>query len=116
MKNSKNDISFDKWDIVLVTFPMPGQMKKRPALIISPASYNQNNDIVIVNITSNLSVNKLYGDYMIWEWQKAKLPKPSMIRMNFATVNRRRLEPFGKLNEKDVEEFGKNLKHFFNLD
>ncbi len=51
-------IACDKWDIVLVPFPFTNlkSAKRRPALIISPGTYNQYEDIVIAFITSKSSI------------------------------------------------------------
>ncbi len=88
--------------------------KKRPALIISPNEYNENLDIVIVFITSNLDLEYRIGDYKIREWEKANLPKPSMSRMKFATVDKSIIiKKLGRLTEYDVNEFSKVLIDFF---
>ena len=81
---------YNKWDIVLVPFPFTDlkTLKKRPALIVSPDEYNKNLDVVIAFITSNLDSEYRIGDYKIQNWQESNLPKPSMIRMKFATVDK----------------------------
>ncbi len=44
------------WDIVLVPFPFTDltTSKKRPALVVSPDSYNSGPDVIIAFITSQL--------------------------------------------------------------
>lgn len=107
---------YNKWDIVLVPFPFTDlkTLKKRPALIVSPDEYNKNLDVVIAFITSNLDSEYRIGDYKIQNWQESNLPKPSMIRMKFATVDKSIiLKKLGKLSEKDVIEFKRILVDFF---
>ncbi len=105
-----------KWDIVLVPFPFTdlSTKKKRPALVISPDYHNKGSEIVIAFITSNINVKKRLGDYLISEWSKAKLPKPSLIRMRFATIDKTMIiKKIGKLTQKDSTEFKKLLIDFF---
>ena len=116
MRKMKSIMSYNKWDIVLVPFPFTDltTTKKRPALIISPDEYNENLDIVIVFITSKLDLEYRFGDYKIKEWREANLPKPSMLRMKFATIDKSIiLKKLGKLTDKDAEEFNKLLIDFF---
>lgn len=83
-------MTYRKWEIILVPFPFSDlkRTKKRPALIISPDEYNANSDVVIAFITSKIDREYILGDYRIQEWQKANLPKPSMLRMKFATIDK----------------------------
>ncbi|MDX2130352.1 MAG: type II toxin-antitoxin system PemK/MazF family toxin [Chloroherpetonaceae bacterium] len=64
-------IDCNKGDIVLVPFPFTdlSAIKRRPALILSPETYNQSGDVVIAFITSNLETPKRFGDYFIQEWK-----------------------------------------------
>lgn len=116
MKKMKSITNYNKWDIILVPFPFTDltTTKKRPALIVSPAEYNKGLDVVIAFITSNLALQYRTGDYKIREWKKSNLPKPSMIRMKFTTIDKSIIvKKLGRLSEKDVNEFTKSLKEFF---
>ena len=107
---------FKKWDIVLVPFPFTdlSVSKWRPALIISPEKFNIFGDVVITFLTSNLQVNKKIGDYLIIEWENASLPKPSLIRMKFATLDSKFISKrIGALLEPDKSNFNKELFNFF---
>ena len=108
-------MSFKKYDIVLVYFPFTNlqTVKKRPALIISPNEYNKGPDVIVAFITSQLNTNPRLGDCKIKEWKKAKLPKPSMIRMKFATVSKSIInKKLGSLCKKDIEIFKRILIDF----
>ncbi|NIR51113.1 type II toxin-antitoxin system PemK/MazF family toxin [candidate division KSB1 bacterium] len=105
-------MNYNKWDVVLVPFPFTNltTTKKRPALIISPDEYNKNLDVVIAFITSKLDLEYRIGDYKIQEWEKSNLPKPSMLRMKFATIDKSIIiKKLGRLSEKDVKELSKLL-------
>jgi mRNA interferase MazF len=109
---------YDQWDIVLVRFPFTDltSYKKRPGLIISPYEYNSGRDVIIAFITSNLKLKSMMGDYIIHDWQESGLPKPSMIRMKFATLDRRIIyKRLGRLTDSDIRRFGKALVKFLTV-
>ncbi len=105
---------YKKWDIVLVSFLQ--KSIKRPALVISPEHFNTDNDIIVVFITSKLSLTYQLGDYQIKEWESANLPKPSLIRMNFGTVNKTQIKILGRLSENDINEYDSIFSDFFKLE
>lgn len=114
----KSTMNYKKWEIVLVPFPFTNltTSKKRPALIISPDNYNVEADVVIAFITSKMDLIYRIGDYKIKEWEKSKLPKPSMIRMKFATIDKNIIiKKLGKLIEDDTEEFSTLLIDFLGV-
>jgi len=112
----KSTMNYKKWDIVLVPFPFTDltSVKKRPALIISPDEYNVKLDLVIVSITSKLDLEYRIGDYKIQGWKRSNLPKPSMLRMKFATIDKSIIvKRLGRLDEQDAKGFSKELMNFF---
>jgi len=108
--------TFKKWDIILVPFPFTNlkSVKKRPALVISPEEYNQGPDLIIMFITSNLSSFGRPGDHKIVEWNKSGLPKPSMVRMKFATIEKSIIQKkLGQMAKSDQLKINDKLKEFF---
>lgn len=78
-------------DIVLVPFPFTNQstIKKRPAVIASSDTYNQNRpDIVIMAVTSQIHGAGHFGDISIQKWKPAGLLKPSIIKPILTTVEK----------------------------
>jgi len=111
-------INFKKWEVILVPFPFTdlSLVKRRPAIIVSPDSYNAGSDVVIAYVTSQLSVAPRLGDYQIQKWKEAGLPKPSMVRMKFATVTKNIIiKTIGELEIADQEELEKVILAFFKL-
>jgi mRNA interferase MazF len=109
---------YKKWNIILVSFPFTDlkSSKKRPALIISPDEYNQKADVIIAYITSKMDQDYETGDCHIKEWKSANLPKLSMIRMKFGTIDKTIIKKrLGRLSESDVNSFKKELSVFFDL-
>jgi mRNA interferase MazF len=112
----KSIMTYKKWDIVLVSYPFTNlqTIKKRPGLIISPDDYNAGDDIVILFITSNFSSFGRTGDYIIQEWKKSGLPKPSITRMKFATIEKSIvIKKIGRLHKDDCTSLQDKLNHFF---
>lgn len=70
-------------DLVLVRFPFTDQtrIKKRPAVVVSSDAYHgQRTDVVLMAVTSQiLRPAGAVGELLITEWQKAGLPKASLI-------------------------------------
>ena len=116
MMKMRFTMNYKKWDIILVPFPFTDlkTTKKRPALIISPNEYNDKLDVIIAFITSKLDLEYRIGDYKIKEWKKSSLPKPSMLRMKFATIDKSIIiKTLGILSANDVKEYQKLLVDFF---
>jgi mRNA interferase MazF len=99
-----------------VPFPFTdlSSTKRRPALIVSPDIYNAGKDVVIAYVTSQLNSKPLFGDYKLQKWNEAGLPKPSLVRMKFATLDKSIIvKRLGTLETVDSEEIEKILLSFF---
>lgn len=110
--------TFKKWDIILVSFPFTdfSSDKRRPALVVSPDEFNDGHDLVIAFITSQTSVRPRLGDYHFSEWIEAGLPKPSMLRMKFASVDKSIVvKKIGQLSRADRAGARTSLLGFFSL-
>jgi len=107
---------YKQWDIILVPFPFTdlSAFKRRPALVVSPNEYNQGVDMVIAFITSKMDVMTSPGDCPIRDWEKANLPKPSLIRRKFATIDQTIVvKKLGRLADRDIACFREMLSYFF---
>ena len=59
-------------DVVLVPFPFTGQTatKKRPAVVVSSAAYQQNrDDLIVMPITSQSRPSNPFGEMVVGEWK-----------------------------------------------
>jgi mRNA interferase MazF len=92
-------------DIVLVPFPFTDQStaKKRPAVIVSSNTYNQNRlDIVIMAVTSQSYGSGYFGDIRIQKWKHAGLLKPSVIKPILTTVEKGLvIRKLGRITDND---------------
>jgi mRNA interferase MazF len=95
-------------DVVLVPFPFTDQSgaKKRPAVIVSSAAYNQaRRDVVIMAITSQVKPSGTFGEVIVQDWQAASLLKPSAIKPVFATIDQTLiLKRLSQLSTRDQRE------------
>jgi mRNA interferase MazF len=110
-------IVYKKWDIVLLPFPFTNlkSHKKRPAIILSP-DIPIFQDVVVLFVTSNLKSPVRYGDYLIVNWEQAQLPKPSMARMKFATIDKTIIiKKLGRLSSSDIQKLQKTVLEYFSL-
>lgn len=107
---------YKKWELVLVPFPFTdlSSTKRRPALIVSPDKYNAGKDVVIVYVTSQIYSPPRLGDYKLLDWKTSGLPKPSMVRMKFATIDKSIIvKKIGTIEIEDSEKIEENIVNFF---
>lgn len=95
-------------DLVLVPFPFTDQTgtKKRPAVVVSSEVYHRTHiDVVVMAVTSQiLRPANVVGEVLIIDWQRAGLPKASLIKPVFATLEHSLiLRKLGDLQEPDKQ-------------
>ena len=94
-------------DVVLVGFPFTNLQttKKRPAVIISNANYQQNRpDVILMAITSQIRQPLTVGETLIQDWQTAGLAKPSVFKPLIATIEKERIiKVMGQLTDQDQQ-------------
>ena len=106
--------SFKKGDVVLVPFPFADlkSRKVRPALVVSGKIYHNNEpDLIIAAITGNLLANTGPTDYLISDWQKVGLFRPSVVKVSLATIEPSLVRyTIGQISPQDLQEFVERLK------
>lgn len=92
-------------DVVLVGFPFTNLQttKKRPAVVISDASYQQGRpDIILMAITSQVRQPMAFGEYLLKDWQASGLLKPSVLKPLIATLEQTQIvKVMGELSVAD---------------
>ena len=92
-------------DIVLVPFPFTDQTttKKRPAVVVSSASYNAARpDLILMAVSSQMRATATLGEVVIVDWQKAGLLKPSVVKPVLTTIEKGLvLRQLGQLEQED---------------
>lgn len=102
-----NTTDFELGDVILVPFPFTDQSttKKRPTIVVSSLTYQQQRiDLIVIAITSQISSPLRFGEAPIVEWQTAGLLKPSIIKPVLATIEQQLvIRNLGKLNAVDQQ-------------
>ncbi len=100
-------------DGVHFTFPFTDQTttKKRPALVISSAPYNDERpDIILMAVTSQVRPTTGIGEAMIADWEAVGLIKPSVIKPIVTTIEKRLvIKTLGQLKDDDRKTLGQCL-------
>lgn len=100
-------------DVVLVPFPFTDQSttKKRPAVVISSATYHQQRpDLLIMAVTSQLRPTQTIGEVTVTQWQAAGLLKPSVIKPVITTIAPTLIiKKLGQLKPPDQEALKQTL-------
>lgn len=109
---------YNQFDIVVVPFPFVDShtAKKRPAIVLSSHQYfNTNAGHSVMAMITSARNSSWPHDVEITDLPISGLPKPSVIRMKFFTIDHRLiLEPIGTLSTKDKKTLSKTLKVIFN--
>lgn len=111
--------SYERDDIVLVPFPFSNQSatKKRPAVVVSSASYNATSqDLVILAVTSKTDKASGIGECRVQDWQRAGLLKPSAIKPAISTIDRTLIyRKMGALSSPDLSAMDQALRALLGL-
>lgn len=106
--------SFNFGDAVLVAFPFTNLQatKKRPAVIISSSTYQQNRpDVILMAITSQIRQPLATGETILQDWQAAGLVKPSVLKPLIATLGQNRIaRVMGRCSDTDRESLGRVIR------
>ncbi len=101
-------------DVVLVGFPFTNlkATKKRPAVIISSQSYQQQRpDIILMAITSQIRNTLTTGEFILQDWEQAGLLKPSLLKPLIATLEQNQIvKVMGQLSSIDKMGLEKTIQ------
>jgi mRNA interferase MazF len=111
-------VIYNQFDVVIVPFPFTDQnnLKRRPALVISCASFNQQVQHAVMLMITSARNAPWSGDVNIEDLQATGLEKPSVIRMKFFTLdNRLILRKSGLLGLQDRQALVKSINQLMNV-
>lgn len=109
---------YNQFDVVIVPFPFTDQksIKRRPALVISSAHFNQQVQHSVMLMITSARNTSWFGDVKIDDLQSTGLEKPSIIRMKFFTLdNRLILKKAGSLSLQDQQMLMQTVFQLMNL-
>jgi mRNA interferase MazF len=95
-------VTFNPGDVVTVDFPGVTGVKRRPAVILSSATYHANRPDVIVGLITTQTSGLGITDYALQDWQAAGLRIASVFRSFIVTLPpAANLICIGQLSERD---------------
>lgn len=74
-------------EVIWIDFPGVVQTKRRPAVILSSATYHSSRpDVIVGLITSQIAKSNSPTDHVLTDWQSAGLRMPSAFRAFLVTL------------------------------
>ncbi len=98
--------------VVTVDFPGAMGIKRRPAVVISSATYHTTRpDVIFAIVTSQTSTATAPSDYVLQDWSAAGLRRPSAFRSFLVTLPSNSVVAFiGYLSDRDWQEVQARLR------
>lgn len=96
--------SFEPGDVLVVPFPFTDSAttKRRPALVLSGASFNRGNGHIILAMVTSARHSRWLGDVVLRDWRKAGLPRACLVRLKLFTLDGRFVQRvLGRLSARD---------------
>lgn len=107
-------MTFDAGDVVTVDFPGITGIKRRPALVLSSATYHTSRPDIIVGLITTQTTGLGVTDYVLQDWQAAGLRVSSVFRCFIVTLPQTaNLVTIGHLSERNWQGVRSCLKISF---
>ena len=107
-------MAFQRGDVVLIPFPFTNltATKTRPAVVVSSATYHTvRTELLLVYVSSQISKATPPIDYVLKDWQRSGLPKPSFARPKVAAIEPTLVvHQVGQLTTQDLAEIDRRLR------
>jgi mRNA interferase MazF len=110
--------TYDLFEVVLVPFPFTdsAEVKKRPAIVLSSRSFNQQSSASVMAMITSATHSPWPDDVHIRDLSAAGLPVESIIRMKLFTLDQRLIiRNLGVLSKSDQGSLIKSLKAVLDL-
>ena len=109
--------AYESGDVVLVPYPFGERAggRKRPAVVVSDAAYNEDTgELIVAQITGRIPDEERVGDCLIEHWKEANLLRPALVRARLATLKTELvLRRLGRLNDSDFRNVQSALMEAF---
>lgn len=107
-------MAFQRGDVVLIPFPFTDltATKTRPAVVVSSPAYQAvRTELLLAYVSSQIAKATPPIDYVLKEWKRAGLPKPSFIRPKVAAIEPTLVvHQVGQLSAQDLYEMDRCLR------
>ncbi len=98
-------------DVVTVEFPGATGPKRRPAVVLSTATYHSTRPDVILGLLTSQTAGAVHpSDYLLQDRQQAGLRKPSLFRSFLATLPVIAVAVIGHLSDRDWKAVQERLQ------
>jgi len=110
---------YNPGDVILINYPYTSAKasKKRPAVIISNADYNDiRNEFVAMPITSQMDRTDYPGDTVLLDWKETGLRKPGITKGILFTLEELIIDKLiGQLTARDLQNIRVSLREIFKI-
>lgn len=109
---------FKAFDVVAVPFPFTDRdaTKRRPALVISNETFNQQHNQIVLAMITTTTDNVWPSDVSLTNWQKAGLKVACKFRMKLFTLDQALImKAVGHLSAKDIKSVKAVLTEFMDV-
>jgi mRNA interferase MazF len=98
--------------VVTIGFPGVTGVKRRPAVVVSSATYQATRpDVIFAVVTSQVTAATAPSDYVLRDWAAAGLRQPSAFRSFLVTLPAANIVAvIGQLSERDWQEVQARLR------
>ena len=97
-------------DLVTVDFPGVTGLKRRPAVVVSSHDYHGlRPDVIVAIVTSQISDATTAMDYILQDWSREGLRRPSAFRAFLVTLPARSATPIGRCSDRAWKEIRDRL-------
>jgi mRNA interferase MazF len=106
-------IELEAFDIVVVPFPFSDRTasKRRPALVVSTAAFNQTQGNSVLAMITSAEQTAWLGDYVITDFKNTGLNNSCVVRLKIFTLDHRLIiRKAGKLGSLDQEKLNSHWK------
>ena len=106
---------FSPFEVVVVPFPFTDKAtsKRRPALVISSKSFNDNHDQLILAVITTAKNSHWYSDVVLGDWKAARLTVPCKVRFKLFTLEGSKVvRRLGVLSKADQAAVTGNIGEF----
>lgn len=110
--------NYEPGDLVVVPFPFTDTetTKRRPALVISSAEFQQANGCLVLLMITSAKHSRWAGDVKLRDWKDAGLPQSSLARLKLFTLDVRFvLRKLGVLSADDRKTVKESLQRHLAL-
>lgn len=101
----------EPYEVIVVPFPFSERVgaKRRPALVLSKRSFNENGHVILAMITTK-GHSPWLGDTELKDLKECGLPVPCLVRLKLFTLdNRLIIRRIGRLSEADRKRVGEHF-------